>query len=115
MRQLIRRRAVDCEVPDGAQKLPERALCRVGGTDLSQWAVEHGWAKADGLHYADAEKQARTARLGVWAETRPGPQVADVAAMTSPAGSSVAVAPPDAAASSPDRDLLINDRVSGTP
>lgn len=62
--------------------------CRVGGQDLNEWLVREGWAldyrRYSGGAYAAAQKQARSARRGIWSgsferpeqwrrRTRPGP------------------------------------------
>lgn len=45
LRRLVRSRALACldvPAPEGA---PQRATCSAGGTDLSTWLVEQGWAR----------------------------------------------------------------------
>lgn len=78
LQRLIRGRAVDCEVPAGADKLPDPAMCAVGGENVSEWLVAQGWAKRSGEPFEDAEKNAREAKLGLWSEGRPD-QASEVA------------------------------------
>jgi endonuclease YncB( thermonuclease family) len=52
-------------------------LCWAGGTDVSRWMVEQGWAVAYrrfASDYADAEDAARLARRGLWAGTFKAPE-----------------------------------------
>lgn len=78
LRRLIRGRAIACEVPAGADDVPDLAICHVGGEDIGAWLVAQGWAKRDGDRYEDEEDAAREARLGLWSAGRPDAQ-ADVA------------------------------------
>jgi endonuclease YncB( thermonuclease family) len=99
LRRFVRGRALECEIPAGAEEVPEPAFCRVAGEDLAAWLVAQGWAKsADpaGPH-AEAEEAARAAQLGLWATMRPGAQPADVAA------------------SAPESARPISERVSAIP
>ncbi len=65
-RYFIRGRAISCDVP------PEAGTdivvdCWIGAQDLGAWLVGNGWARAaPGGPYADAEKQAREARRGIF-------------------------------------------------
>ena len=79
LRRLIRGRAIECDVPAGADDVPDPAICRVGGEDIGAWLVAQGWAKRDGDRYEEEEDAAREAQLGLWSEARPDAQ-ADVAA-----------------------------------
>jgi endonuclease YncB( thermonuclease family) len=78
LQRFIRGRAIDCEVPAGADKLPDPATCAVGGENVSEWLVAQGWAKRGGDSFEEAEKSAREAKLGLWSEGRPD-QTSDVA------------------------------------
>jgi endonuclease YncB( thermonuclease family) len=80
LRRFIRGRAIECEVPQGAEAIPDSARCFVGGEDISEWMVAHGWAERDGETFADAEKAARAAKLGLWGDGWPGGQPAELAA-----------------------------------
>jgi len=73
LRRLIRTRAVDCVVPAGERKLPAKTQCRLGETDLGEWLVRRGWARASAERYRNAEEEARREKLGIWSPTRPGP------------------------------------------
>ena len=74
----IRGRAIECELPAGADTLPDPATCVVGGENISEWLVAQGWAKRSGDSFEDAEKNAREAKLGLWSDSRPD-QAAEVA------------------------------------
>lgn len=74
LRGFIRSRAIECELPAGADKIPDPAHCLVGGDSISEWLVAQGWAKRSGDAYEAAEKTAREAKLGLWSDGRPGPQ-----------------------------------------
>jgi endonuclease YncB( thermonuclease family) len=83
LRRLIRGRAIECEIPAGAEEVPDPARCEVAGADISAWLIEQGWARrAAGSDetYAEAETTAREARLGLWGEGRPDTQPEEVAA-----------------------------------
>jgi len=79
LRGFLRGRAVECEIPSGAEKLPDPANCSVSGDSVSEWLVTHGWAKRSGDLYEDAEAAAREAKLGLWSNIRPDAQPAEVA------------------------------------
>jgi endonuclease YncB( thermonuclease family) len=71
LRQLIRARAVVCDVPGPGEQKSFTARCAVSGTDLSTWLVRQGWAKPNHLPepaLADAAEAARSERIGVWHE-----------------------------------------------
>lgn len=65
-RYFIRGRAISCDVP------PEAGTdivvdCWIGTQDIGAWLVANGWARAaPGGPYAEAEKQAREARRGIF-------------------------------------------------
>ncbi len=75
LRSFIHGRAIECAIPEGADRIPDPAACMVGGEDISQWLVAQGWAKRHGDAFADAEKAAMQARLGLWGSQRPDAQV----------------------------------------
>lgn len=79
LQRFIRGRAIDCDLPAGADKLPDPATCAVGGENVSEWLVAQGWAKRSGESFEEAEKSAREAKLGLWSENRPD-QASEVAA-----------------------------------
>jgi endonuclease YncB( thermonuclease family) len=64
--RLIRGRAISCALPQSGEHNIFDARCSVGGTDLSAWMVQQGWAEADDPSLADAAKQAKADRLGLW-------------------------------------------------
>jgi len=79
LRGLLRGRAVECEIPAGADALPDPANCLVGGENISEWLVAQGWAKRSGEDFGAAEDSARQAKLGLWSDKRPDDQPSDVA------------------------------------
>jgi endonuclease YncB( thermonuclease family) len=65
-RYFIRGRALNCTLPPDAEK-DVVADCRIGSQDVGAWLVTNGWARAaPGGPYAEAEKQAREARRGIF-------------------------------------------------
>lgn len=73
-RYFIRGRAVTCVVPPDAEK-EIVADCRIGTQDVGAWLVTNGWARATpGGPYAEAEKQAREAKRGIFG---PPPETAE--------------------------------------
>jgi endonuclease YncB( thermonuclease family) len=71
LRQLIRARAVVCDLPRPGEQKSFTARCAVSGTDLSTWLVRQGWAKPIDLPepaLADAAEAAKSERIGVWQE-----------------------------------------------
>ncbi len=71
LRQLIRARAVVCDLPGPGEQKSFTARCAVSGTDLSTWLVRQGWAKPNDLPepaLADAAEAAKSERVGVWQE-----------------------------------------------
>jgi endonuclease YncB( thermonuclease family) len=79
LRSFIRGRAIECEIPAGAEKLPDPAICHVGGDDIAAWLIAQGWAKRSGDAFEGEETKAREAKLGLWSDRRPGGQPAEVA------------------------------------
>lgn len=79
LRSFIRGRAIECHVPEGADKIPDPATCVVGGDDISEWLVAQGWAKRSGDAFQEAENKARDAKLGLWSDGRPDAQASTVA------------------------------------
>jgi endonuclease YncB( thermonuclease family) len=80
LRSFIRGRAIECQIPAGANKIPDPATCVVGGDDISEWLVAQGWAKRSGDAFEEAENKAREAKIGLWSEGRPDAQASTVAA-----------------------------------
>ena len=71
LRQLIRARAVVCDLPGPGEQRSFTAGCAVSGTDLSTWLVRQGWAKPNELPepaLADAAEAAKSERIGLWQE-----------------------------------------------
>lgn len=97
MRRFVRGRALECEVPAGADAIPDPARCLVAGVDLSEWLVAQGWASANGPRYGAQESAARDSKRGLWATSRPGAR------------------PDRTAARAPARAISVDSRSSGTP
>jgi endonuclease YncB( thermonuclease family) len=71
LRQLIRARAVVCDLPEPNEPKSFTARCAVSGTDLATWLVRQGWAKPTDPSeptLADAAKAAKSERIGLWQE-----------------------------------------------
>jgi endonuclease YncB( thermonuclease family) len=71
LRQLIRARAVVCDLPEAGEQKSYIARCAVSGTDLSAWLVRQGWAKPNDPPepaLADAAETAKSERIGLWQE-----------------------------------------------
>ena len=71
LRQLIRARAVVCDLPGPGEQKSFTARCAVSGTDLSTWMVRQGWAKPNDPPepaLADAAEAAKSERIGLWQE-----------------------------------------------
>lgn len=88
-RSWLRGRAIACVVPPEPDQQLLVAECQVGKTDLSEWLVSNGWAKAapEGP-YAEAGRKASEARKGIYGEAPVSsvnlPRVADPAPMAFP-------------------------------
>jgi len=65
LRARIGRKALKCDV-EGLDKYGRLlAVCMRGSEDLNGWMVQQGWAVSYG-RYAGAERDARSARRGIW-------------------------------------------------
>jgi endonuclease YncB( thermonuclease family) len=80
LRNMIRGRAIECEIPAGTDNLPDSVSCIVGGDDIATWLVAQGWAKRSGDAFEGEERKAREAKLGLWADRRPDHQPDEIAA-----------------------------------
>lgn len=72
IRRFVRMRTVLCNPATGEESDTRRVNCTVGGDDIANWLVTHGWARAEKPFNAKAAKAARDAKLGVWSQSRPG-------------------------------------------
>jgi endonuclease YncB( thermonuclease family) len=72
VQRFLRRRSVECRMPETAGPADGVAHCSVAGRDIGEWIVAQGWARSDGSGYADAEKTAREEKRGIWSPLRPG-------------------------------------------
>ncbi|MEK1889030.1 MAG: thermonuclease family protein [Phyllobacterium sp.] len=71
-RNWLRQRAVECDVPGQPTEAVIATQCRLGGTDLAQWLVENGWARAkDGSPRVETMKKAEEAKLGIFGSPPP--------------------------------------------
>jgi endonuclease YncB( thermonuclease family) len=109
LRSFIRGRAVECDVPAGAEAIPDPAECRVAGRSLSEWLVAQGWAESDGDGFTALEQSARAEKLGMWSGDRPGGQPDEAAASSSPASLRVD------GSEAPESAAPIRARVSSIP
>ncbi|MCB8835994.1 thermonuclease family protein [Aurantimonas sp. VKM B-3413] len=69
LRRFLHGRSIRCEVPAdfGERRGTATSACTVGSDDVGGWVVANGWAKAaPGGPYAQAEEEAKRARLGIW-------------------------------------------------
>ena len=67
LRSFIRGRTVICTVADDRERNVGAAQCTVGGKDVAEWLVKHGWAVAsDGSRYEAIMTNARENELGLW-------------------------------------------------
>jgi endonuclease YncB( thermonuclease family) len=74
---LVRGKTVSCVSVDTDRYGRLVAVCEAGGRSLNQEMVRQGWAVAYRRHsqtYADAEANARRARLGIWNGTFEEPE-----------------------------------------
>ncbi len=71
LRRLVGSRAIDCDRAAGRSQPDDPARCRLGQTDLSEWMVKTGWARAADPAFAELEDKARAAGLGQWSRQRP--------------------------------------------
>jgi len=71
-RNWLRSRAVECTVPGQPTDELIATECKLGGTDLAEWLVQNGWARAkDGTTMTDAMKKAEEAKLGIFGSPPP--------------------------------------------
>lgn len=70
LEHLVQGRTVSCAVSGLDRFGRSVAICRIGGTDLSQMMVAQGWARDWPRYshraYADAEATARAQQRGIW-------------------------------------------------
>ena len=69
LRKLVRSRAIACRAPRLRAGVKARLSCSVAKTDLAQWLVSQGWAKAAegaGDALVTAQQEAREAKRGLW-------------------------------------------------
>ena len=65
----VRGRTVECTVPGRTWSGTVHARCTLGGTDLSQWLADNGWAEAStGSGLEEAAGQARAAGRGLYGQ-----------------------------------------------
>jgi endonuclease YncB( thermonuclease family) len=73
LRLLVRMKTVVCPIPPEARTGTFEGACRfLAGGDVAERFVASGWARAgDDGRFAEAEKQAREAGLGIWGAAPP--------------------------------------------
>lgn len=73
LRNFLRGRSIECRTPAGPLKGTIATDCLLGKQDVGKWLVTNGWARAvAGGPYAEAEKTAKSQRLGIHG---PGPAI----------------------------------------
>lgn len=71
-RNWLRSRAVECTVPGQPSDELIATECKLGGTDLAEWLVQNGWARArNGTPMAETMKKAEGAKLGIFGSPPP--------------------------------------------
>ena len=78
LRQHVEGKTVTCEAVNASDGSNQGANCSVGGENLNLLLVREGWAmdlpaQSNGA-YADAQKEAKKARRGVWASETDNPE-----------------------------------------
>lgn len=74
LRRFLHGRAVECFMAPPGNETEVVAPCRVGKTDIGQWLVANGWARAGGFPSQAAlasEREARCAGRGIWRGAAP--------------------------------------------
>lgn len=68
-RSWLRSRSLSCRMPQTPADSVVRTDCKLAGTDVSEWLVDNGWARAvsDGP-YAERGKRAEEERRGIFGE-----------------------------------------------
>ncbi|MEO1719716.1 MAG: thermonuclease family protein [Pseudomonadota bacterium] len=74
LRALVSSDDVSCEVEDRDQHGRLLSVCRSRGRDVNAEMVRTGYAVAFGRRYQSLEREARTARRGLWSGTFERPQ-----------------------------------------
>jgi endonuclease YncB( thermonuclease family) len=76
LRNIVRRRVVECHVRETDSDGRQHAVCTVRGRDVAQAMVERGWARDWPRYscgaYSGAEARARQDRIGAWHYECPG-------------------------------------------
>jgi endonuclease YncB( thermonuclease family) len=66
-RNWLRSRAIECNVPGQAPNDVVATHCKLGDTDIGEWLVQNGWARAkDGTSMAEMMTKAQEAKLGIF-------------------------------------------------
>ena len=70
---LIGSSAIECHPKDSDK--PDVVICHKGNIDLSEWMLEHGWARlhpgVTNSRYLAAVRAAKAAKIGIWVEEPP--------------------------------------------
>jgi endonuclease YncB( thermonuclease family) len=73
LRELVSGQDVTCREVDRDRYKRSVAVCSAGGTEINAWLAREGWALDYRQYskgaYAEAEKEAREAKRGLWAGT----------------------------------------------
>ncbi|EJN05364.1 thermonuclease family protein [Phyllobacterium sp. YR531] len=72
LRNWLRSRAIECNVPDQPSDELIATQCKLGTTDVASWLVSNGWARTpEGSPLADAMKKAEERKLGLYGSAPP--------------------------------------------
>ncbi|MCX8295463.1 thermonuclease family protein [Phyllobacterium sp. 0TCS1.6A] len=78
LRNWLRSRAVECVVPEQPPGEAIATRCKLGTTDVSQWLVTNGWARAEGDELAELMNKAQEERRGIFGAAPAAPASNDV-------------------------------------
>lgn len=72
LRNWLRSRAIECNVPGQPADELIATECKLGNTDIASWLVSNGWARAqDGTAAVDMMKKAEEQKLGIFGRAPP--------------------------------------------
>ncbi|MHC1550110.1 thermonuclease family protein [Phyllobacterium sp. K27] len=72
LRNWLRSRAIECNVPSQPSDEVIATECKLGATDVASWLVSNGWARAqDGTPEVDMMKKAEEQKLGIFGSAPP--------------------------------------------
>ncbi|MEP7455717.1 thermonuclease family protein [Phyllobacterium sp. SB3] len=78
LRNWLRSRAIECNVPGQSSDELIATQCKLGTMDVASWLVSNGWARArDGAPLADMMKKAEEQKLGIFGGAPPSLPASD--------------------------------------